>query len=235
MIRVLAPEPLADSSRVVTLDDDEAHHLRVRRAAAGDPAEVLDGQGRIGAGRLVAQGKGWQVALDRVRSVPVPADLILLVGGGDKDRFAWLIEKAVELGVTEVVPLDTERSRHVASRVRDEHRGRLELRAAEALKQSGGAWGLRIWRVTGLQAALAAVTATDRWLADPSGADLKTAAPDRSVAIVVGPEGGLTAAECDGARAAGFVPAALGGRILRFETAAIAAATIAGLRRKEPG
>ncbi len=235
MIRVLAPEPLADATRLVTLDDDESHHLRVRRAAAGDPAEVLDGRGRIGVGRLEAQGKGWQVTLDQVRTVPAPVELVLLVGGGDKDRFAWLVEKAVELGVTEVVPLDTERSRHVASRVRDEHRGRLEQRAAEALKQCGGAWALRIGRVTGLPAAFAGVTTTDRWLADPSGAELRTAGPDRSVAIVVGPEGGLTAAEGDGARAAGFVPVALGGRILRFETAAMAAATIVGLSRKERG
>ena len=233
MIRVLAPEPLADASRLVTLDDEESHHLRVRRATAGDGAEVLDGLGRIGVGRLVVQGKGWQVELDSVRIVPMPADLVLLVGGGDKDRFGWLVEKAVELGVTRLVPLDTERSRHVASRVRNEHRGRFAERAAEALKQCGGAWGLRIEPVTPIQPALDSVSAPARWLADPAGLEPRGLQPDEPVAVVIGPEGGLTPAESDLARTSGFVPTTLGGRILRFETAAIAAATMAGLGRKE--
>ena len=233
MIRVLAPEPLADGSRLVTLDDAESHHLRVRRATAGDGAEVLDGLGRIGVGRLVLQGKGWQVELDSVRVVPEPADLVLLVGAGDKDRFGWLVEKAVELGVTRLVPLDTERSRHVGSRVRDEHRGRFTERAAEALKQCGGAWRLRIETVTPIEPALDSVSAGARWLADPAGLEPRGLQPDEPVAVVIGPEGGLTPAESDLARTSGFVPTTLGGRILRFETAAIAAATMAGLGRKE--
>ena len=235
MIRVLAPEPLSDSSRLVTLDDDESHHLRVRRANDRDAAEVLDGRGRIGRGRLVVHGKGWQVELDSVRAVAAPADLVLLVGGGDKDRFAWLVEKAVELGVTELVPLDTERSRHVASRVRDEHHGRLEQRAAEALKQSGGAWALRIHRLTEIPAAVAGVTAATRWLADPEGLDARGVGATMAVAVVVGPEGGLTLPESAVARAAGFEPIGFGGRVLRFETAAVAAATVAGMGRKERG
>lgn len=234
MIRVLAPEPLADGSRLVTLDDEEAHHLRVRRATAGDGVEVLDGLGRIGVGRLMVHGKGWQVALDSVQVVPAPADLVLLVGAGDKDRFGWLVEKAVELGVTRLVPLDTERSRHVGSRVRDEHRGRFTERAAEALKQCGGAWRLRIEPVTPIQPALASVTAPARWLADPAGLAPRGLQPDLPVAVVIGPEGGLTPDESELVRTSGFVPTALGGRILRFETAAMAAATLAGLGRKEP-
>lgn len=233
MIRVLAPEPLADGTRLVVLDDDEAHHLKVRRAAEGDPAEVLDGRGRIGVGRLMAVGKGWQVELDSIRVVPVPADLALLVGAGDKERFGWLVEKSVELGVTDLVPLDTERSRHVASRVRDEHRGRFETRSAEALKQCGGAWALRIHRVTAIQSALDSVTATERWLADPEGSDPRGVGAGVPVAIVIGPEGGLTAAEAAGAKSSGFVPTALGGRILRFETAALVAAALVGRGRKE--
>ena len=233
MIRVVAPEPLADGTRLVVLDDDESHHLSVRRAAPGDPAEVLDGQGRIGVGRLMSVGKSWQVELDSIRVVPRPADLALLVGAGDKERFGWLVEKAVELGVTDLVPLDTERSRHVASRVRDEHRGRFETRSVEALKQCGGAWALRIHRVTVIQSALDSVTATERWLADPGGGEPRGLGAGVPVAIVIGPEGGLTAAEAAGAKSLGFVPTALGGRILRFETAAMVAAALVGGGRKE--
>ncbi len=231
MIRVLAPAPLDDAAGIVVLGEDESHHLRVRRVADGDPAEVLDGAGRIGVGRLVARGKAWEVALDSVRTVPAPADLVLLVGAGDKDRFGWLVEKAVELGVTRLVPLDTERSRHVASRVRDEHRARFAQRAAEALKQCGGAWGLTIGRVTPIEPALAAVTTSVRWLADPSGAEpgLLGAEP---VTIIIGPEGGLTGPESELAKERGFVPTRLGGRVLRFETAAIVAAAAASVGRK---
>ena len=65
---------------------------------------------------------------------------MLGVGAGDRDRFGWLVEKATELGVTEIVPLETERTRGVATGCGPEQLDKLRRRAREALKQCGGAW-----------------------------------------------------------------------------------------------
>ena len=72
------------------------------------------------------------------------AELTLAVGAGDRDRFAWLVEKAVELGVTAVVPLETERTAGVATRVATtQHLAKLRRQALEAIKQCGAAWAAR--------------------------------------------------------------------------------------------
>ena len=154
MHRVVVAGPLA-AGRELKLAEEEAHHLRVRRAQAGDPVEALDGQGGVGSGTLVVRGREWLVAIERIASVPRPPGLVLMVGAGDRDRFAWLVEKAVELGVTDLVPLATERSAQVATRIREGQRDRLERRAIEALKQCGGAWVLSIHDIGPLDEALA--------------------------------------------------------------------------------
>ena len=56
--------------------------------------------------------------IESVEQVPPPPPLCLAVGAGDRDRFAWLVEKAAELGATRVVPLETERTAGVANRLR---------------------------------------------------------------------------------------------------------------------
>lgn len=224
--RIFAEGPLADATTRLVPPSDERHHLKVRRAEPGQSIEVLDGQGRIGFGRLGADGT---VAIERTELVPRPTALALLVGAADRDRFFWLVEKCVEIGVTELVPIETERSRQVATRIRDEHRDKLDRRAREALKQCGGAWSLTIHPVTPWADALAAVRADQRWLADPRGTPPDLRSSSASVAVAVGPEGGFTEPEIEHAQAAGFVLTRLGLRTLRFETAALAAAMIVRL------
>ncbi len=233
MIRLFSADPLAPDQARFDPEPDDRHHLGVRRAAPDDPVEVLDGRGGIAAGRLVGEPKTAWVAIDAVRRVPRPPPLALLVGAGDRDRFLWLVEKAQELSATRVVPVTTERVRGVATRVRAEQLTKARRRAVEALKQSGGAWLLELDQPIELLPALAGVDAPVRWLADGAG---RAPGPvgGAAVAVLVGPEGGLTSTEREAAQAAGFEPVRLAAATLRFETAAIAAAAVITSQRGSP-
>ena len=137
MIRVLV-------DRDGGLRDGEAHHLQVRRVETGETVEVRDGEGLVARGTLRRIGKVWSVEVGTSERVAPPTPLVLAVGAGDRDRFAWVVEKATELGVTSVVPLESERTAGVATRVRRHHLGRLRRHAMEAVKQSGAAWAARV-------------------------------------------------------------------------------------------
>ena len=73
-----------------------------------------------------------------------PRQLVLAVGAGDRERFAWVVEKATELGVTAVIPLESERTAGVATQIRPQHLERLRRHALEAVKQCGAAWATRV-------------------------------------------------------------------------------------------
>jgi len=222
---------------VVPLDDDEVHHLRVRRAAEGEAVELRNGEGLSGTGLLVSGAGGWGVQVVSVGvAVPGP-QLLLAVAAGDRDRFAWMVEKLGELGATDVVPLETALSVTVASRIRAGQIEKLRRRALESTKQSGARWALRVHDVLSLEE-LARSVAGDReatrWLADAEG-EAPLVSLDGAQFVAVGPEGGFTAEERAALVGAGWQPVRLGAHTLRFETAAIAAAAwIAGARERRP-
>ena len=217
----------------LTLADGEEHHLRVRRACEGDRVEVRDGKGLVGTGRLMRRDRRWIVEIEASSVTPRPPGLALAVGAGDRERFEWLVEKATELGVTAVLPVETEFSAAVASRVRPQHTGRLRRRALEALKQCGAAWVPDIPDPVPLAAVLAREWDGEQWLADPAGA--APAGSPAPVIVLIGPEGGLTATERADAVAAGYQPVRFGRNVLRFETAALAAAALAAANPRAPG
>ncbi len=214
------------SGQAARLAEGEQHHLRVRRAGHGDRVELRDGAGLVGTGRLVREGRGWKVEVDTARWVGRPPALTLAVGAGDRERFEWLVEKAAELGVTTIAPLETEYTAAVATRLRVQHLEKLRRRALEAVKQCGAAWAPEIREPEPLAAFLARPSGGDRWLADPDGGGA-AANGSGALTVLIGPEGGLTDAERAAARAAGYRPVRLGPNVLRFETAAVAAAALA--------
>jgi len=225
-----APETLVAGATVV-LDDEERHHLRVRRAVAGEKVRVLDGAGGVGEGRLEQNGDGFAVALDRVIRVPKPALFALIVGAGDKERFGWLAEKAAELGVTDLVPLKSERTRSVAAGIREAHVQALQRRARQAIKQSGAPWAPRLLAPIDVKTAAAQGVGDFRWLADSEGESPPVLPGDAPLIVVVGPEGGLVPPERDAFVAAGFRPVRFAPDLLRFETAALAAAAVVASQR----
>jgi 16S rRNA (uracil1498-N3)-methyltransferase len=225
-----APETLV-AGATVTLDEEERHHLRVRRAAVGEKVRVLDGAGGVAEGRLLRSGDGFAVALVRVVRVPKPPLFALIVGAGDKERFGWLAEKAAELGVTDLVPLKSERTRSVAAGIREAHVQALQRRARQAIKQSGSPWAPRLLAPIDVKTAAAQGVGDYRWLADPNG-ELPPQLPiDAPLVVVVGPEGGLVPVEREAFLEAGYRPVRFAPNLLRFETAALAAAAVIASQR----
>jgi 16S rRNA (uracil1498-N3)-methyltransferase len=223
VIIVLVP-PGVVAGRRERLDDTERHHLRVRRVADGELVELRDGEGLVGRGRLVTAGRRFEIEVESADRHDRPAPLTLAVGAGDRERFGWLVEKAAELGATSVVPLETEHSRAVATRVRQPQLDKLRRQALEVVKQCGAAWSVEVQPLTALGEFLAAERDGLRWIADPAGVIPPAAMSTGPATVLVGPEGGFSQAEREAATSAGYLPIALGPHVLRFETAALAAA-----------
>jgi 16S rRNA (uracil1498-N3)-methyltransferase len=240
VITVLVPPGLvthgAAAGRRERLDDSEQHHLRVRRVREGEHVALRDGAGLVGIGRIAMVGKTWEVEIENAERRARPAALTLAVGAGDRERFGWVVDKAVELGVTRIVPLVTARAENVANRVRDSHVDKLRRQALEATKQCGAAWAVGVDEPAVL-AAFIKRNETERnepglrWLADPAGDAPPGALDEVAVTIVVGPEGGLEDQERTALVDAGFHPLALAAHTLRFETAALAAAAMVATAR----
>ncbi len=215
----------------VTLGEEAAHHMRVRRLDVGEWVALRDGMGRSGEGRLVRLAKAHAVVeLSEVREHPAPPPVHLLVPVADRDRMLWLAEKAVEVGVASWRPVLFRRSRSVGGRGEGAaFQQKVRARMLAALAQSEAAWLPDLHPEAPLDRAVAAAPPGARWVCDPDGAPLLDGSvlPGEAASVAVGPEGGLEPDELDALRAAGFRPAALPGNILRFETAAVVAAALA--------
>ncbi len=229
--RVLVAPGALVTGATAALDDEEQHHLRVRRLRTGQSVQVLDGVGGDGEGTLVDTPAGPGVSIGAVTRLPPPPVTIIAVGAGDRQRFLSLAEKCTELGVTVLVPLLTERSGDVETRVRPATIDRARRRAREACKQSGNRWAATVADRCAL-ADLAARYAAQWLIADPAGEQLPPLERGLPVAWLVGPEGGFTVEETAladerlAARAVRLAPSTL-----RYETAVMVAAALTLDRR----
>ncbi len=204
-----------------------ARHARVTRVGVGEAIELLNLEGVVGVGRVLAWRKEeCVVVLESLlweRGEP-PASLTLGLGVLHTQAFDWAVEKATELGVTRIVPV-------LASRVQGRrHEARVERwqRIAEAaVAQSGRSRAPLLTSPETLDLFLERPAGL-RLLADPGGSGPSDwTGSGAGIAVLVGPEGGLVGAELEAASAAGFERLGLGPRTLRAETAALAALALA--------
>ncbi|MBA3854577.1 MAG: hypothetical protein C0503_09185 [Gemmatimonas sp.] len=227
----------------VTLGEDAAHHMRVRRLDVGARVRLLDGQGTIGEGSLTQLAKRHaSVAVEQATQVAPLAPIHLLLPVADKDRMLWLAEKATELGVASWRPVLFRRSKHVNPRGEGPvFQQKTRARMVNALEQSGGAWLPTIYpeatvehaisaRPEGLGIVLDADSPPLLRVLDAARAAGAASAADFAVTLVIGPEGGLEDSERESFVAAGFQPAALGSQVLRFETAAVGGVAVCRAR-----
>jgi len=217
------------------LTGDDAHYLaRVVRARAGERIAATDGEGLVGSLVVVdVRPRGAEVVVRLVGAcdrVPAPAPLRLLCGAPEGERGDWLVEKLAELGVTELVPVDTARGEWSRAGARSERWDRL---AIAALRQSQSAWKMRIAVAQPLAGVVAGAGEGVRWLADPEGrpVHLLEAATATPITAAVGPSSGFSPEERKLLLESGFVAAGLAVNRLRTETAAVAIAAAAACRR----
>lgn len=217
---------------VVVLEEEEAHHLRVRRVAGGAQVRLVDGRGGIATARVAEQQGVLAARVVATALVPAPPATELLLAAGDRERFLFAVEKAAELGATRIVPVVTERSQQVATRFQQVHVEKAMRRAREALKQSGGAWMPSVASPSLLvDAVRQAPPRTVRLLAEADGGPMPALREGDAVQWAVGPEGGFTETESAVLRAAGFRSVVLGRSTLRFDTAAVAALALTAQAR----
>lgn len=214
------------------LDEHAARHMRVLRLDSGAVVGVRDGQGHVGAGKLVRLTKTQAyIEISDVDVIAPLPEVHLLVPVADRDRMLWLAEKACELGCTSWRPVLWRRSRSVSPRGEGvAFQQKVMARMTSALAQSEGAWLPQPFPEATLERALLAAPPGDRLVLDPAGAPMVGATAtvlQETIVLAIGPAGGIEADELEALAASGFRAVRLGPTILRFETAAVAALAIA--------
>lgn len=227
--RFYCPEILAQSG-TAELPEQAAHHAaRVLRLQAGDRVSVFNGRGGEGEARITDIGKR-NVTLEIVdwhdveRESPLQVLLAQAISAGEKMDFT--LQKAVELGVGDIQPLASERSVVRLSGERAEKRvAHWQGVVIAACEQSGRN---RVPEVAPIRPLLDWLGRQDggvRLMLSPVAEvglrDLPK--PTGNITLLIGPEGGLSPAEAEAAQRYGFTPVRLGARVLRTETAALAA------------
>ncbi|OYX25542.1 MAG: 16S rRNA (uracil(1498)-N(3))-methyltransferase [Rhodobacterales bacterium 32-66-7] len=226
-IRLHVDHPLGDG-QAVPLSEGQAHYLTgVMRLAAG--AAVLLFNGRDGEWRArltIASRRGAVVSCEvQTRALRMPPDLWLLFAPIKKARTDFIVEKAVELGVRRILPVQT---RHTNSdRIRQD---RLQAHALEAAEQCGATYVPEVAELAPLDRVLADWSQDRRlyWCDEAAAGQPASLAPANGpAAILIGPEGGFSVDEAARLRAnPAVLPLSLGPRILRADTAAVAAITL---------
>lgn len=231
-------EGKAQVGDVVQLPKDEAKHaLKVLRMSVGDELCALDGcGGRFAAVLESASGEGAEVRLTEQLPSNEPTVKVTLYQGLPKaDKLDFIVQKLTELGASGVVPVKMERC-VVKSDAKDgkKRQERLQRIACEAVKQCRRACEPEVSEPMTWKQCFAKMKEHDLVLVpweDAEGYNMKRAFADagdaKNIGIVIGPEGGMSAAEVDALVEQGAKIVTLGPRILRAETAAVASVTMA--------
>ena len=234
VVRHFVDLPLSVGAEVNLPDVAVAHLVRVLRLGPGDRVRLFNGEGDDYEAELESAGKREARArvLGRVEvDSESPLAITLAQGIARGEKMDLILQKATELGVARVAPVVTERTevRLDAERA-DKRRAHWRGVLISACEQSGRARLPELLPPRSLVDFLAAEQSALKLVLDPgAGATLAEleVAPSRSICLLVGPEGGLSERDLAAARATGFTGLKLGPRILRTETAALAA--ISGL------
>ncbi len=218
--------------------DEYRHFITVLRKKTGDQIRFLDGKGGIYTGRVVSIDKAepsFKTEIETHRHYPPNSPSITLALALPKGKkFVFIIQKAVELGIKKIIPLESRYSIKQLPATKDKERklSQWQKTALEAIKQSGNAYlpditypvPLTSWQLP-----------TEKDVAKllfhgQAAAGISTQAVDlanaREIIMVIGPEGGFSPEEIEFLNGQGCQPINLGSTILRLETAVIASIAI---------
>lgn len=230
MPRFFVDMPL-QTGALLALPEEVARHIQVLRLQPGDALTLFNGQGGQYDARLAELGKRSATvelgAFVAVEAEP-PYRITLAQGIAGGDKMDWLIEKAIELGASHIVPIGTARA---VVRLAGERAARRQAHwqalIAAACEQCGRNRVPVVHPVEALPAWLARQARAGLVLSlRGNSARLAAVAALEDVTLLSGPEGGLAPAEEDAALARGWQPVHLGERVLRAETAPLAALAV---------
>ena len=219
---------ISENSKEITFDKEESRHIvKVLRMKEGDTFKITNGKGSFFAAEIInTNPKGCLVKIisEEVQQ-PLPYQLHLAVAPTKlNDRYEWFLEKATEIGITEITPIICDHSERKTVKAE-----RYEKILQSAMKQSLKAY---------LPILNEAVSFKDFINLDKTSEGLKCVAhceetdkqslksillPNKKVTILIGPEGDFSSEEIELAKRTGFIPVTLGESRLRTETAAIVA------------
>jgi 16S rRNA (uracil1498-N3)-methyltransferase len=231
--RLFLDHPLA-TGNAIELRDEALHYVcHVLRLGEDAPLRVFNGDGNEYAASLSGTGKRAATiqiknAIDNTPARRSPLPVHLGIGLSRGERMDWAVQKATELGVAAITPLTLERCNAKIDNQRGENRLRHWRQIAiSACEQSGRRDIPRIALPESLEHWLARRADALGLVLHTSGSrPLATGPSPAAVFLLVGPEGGLAEGEFARAMAAGFLPWSLGPRVLRTETAPVAALAV---------
>lgn len=246
---VLATEAAkAQPNSLVHIDSEKVKHLRrVLRMEWGESVRVLDGNGRLFSASLEKLGETGALqlgALERSEAVPAPLELVVVLP--KNATMDWLVEKAVECGVSSIVPVIGSRSVVKPDKNDDsKYVRRWQAIMDGAVEQSERLWRPQVCAPLAWEKFIGApfegksfVFLSELRFEEQSDAEAMTqcwsqlqSAAGVPARLVIGPEGGFSDAERDQMRTSGFSSLSLGSTVLRVETAVIAALTLARASR----
>jgi 16S rRNA (uracil1498-N3)-methyltransferase len=226
------------ADRIILAGDEHRHLARSARVRPGESVWLIDAAGRRALARVerVGQEATELAVLERMEPEGPRTRVALAQALVEAKKLEIIIEKAAELGCAEVIPVTTARSVRAAREREDRKLERWTRIVREAAKQCKGRLVTAVLPSRTLKALLREPSVGLRlFLSEHGGRPLRDIVagpgaaadgPPASVVLLVGPKGGWTAGEERDIRAAGFLAVSLGRRILRAETAAVAAAAM---------
>lgn len=220
--------------RALLSKEEAAHALRVLRLKDGSPIEALDGHDAWKAVLHVTDDGAYAELLEKMTSTEAPVDVALFMGIPKGEKLELIAQKLTELGATRVVPVRMERCvAKIETKDAEKKLARLRKIASEAMKQCGRTEEMAIDEPVSVAEAAKRISDYELGLMlweEARGyrlTDAHAETPDaRSIAYIVGPEGGISAREAEVFTGAGAKSVTLGPRILRAETAAVAGCAV---------
>lgn len=237
--RVFEPQELATGAEISLGERNQQHLVRVLRMAPGDAFILFNGDGSEYGAQIVSAGKREAVVRVGARREPATESPLLTHLGqvmSKGDRMEYAVQKAAELGVTEITLLTSARCdvKLDAERL-EKKREHLQMVAVAACEQSGRVRVPEVHPPMDIAKWVAKVEAELKLVLHPGNGKSALPASCRSAALLIGPEGGLTAEEVAAAQAKGFLAFTLGPRVLRTETAPAAALAVLQARYGDCG
>lgn len=225
--RIFTSQALAQDSRL-QLEEAASHHLsRVLRMEVGRALTIFNGRGGEYNAEIISINKQCVTVdvshfYDINNTSPLVTELAIGISRGDK--LDWVLQKATELGVSRIIPLNTSRTESKLKGPREEKKWQhWQQIIISACEQCGRNLIPELLPITHIDEYIPMATGTFKYVLHHRNTNsFTTNRQPQSVSMLIGPEGGLSDSEIDAAINAGFAPLTLGPRILRTETAPIA-------------